>query len=221
MLVLLAGVPAQLRAGESSRRFPPIHTRDAARFDPRCHPDVPNDVWPNGIILSVDRLRIVRWVDRTNGIVWIHAGADDELKPGERLQVCSQEPCDEATTSPRVKAVIKLTRIHDRHLSEATILSEDAKAPIAVGDSFIRSQNKAAKPERTSHKTPGGKPATDGWPRKTLLQEHREKGEPLYWDALDWDPREFPWRRPPDKRMPRPRNPLDWSRRSNVHRTDR
>lgn len=75
---------------------------------------------------------LVRWVNQSNGTVWINLGEADHLRPQITFSVYSGSE-DDALGAER-KASIEVTRILSDKMAEARIINDDPTDPILEGD---------------------------------------------------------------------------------------
>ncbi|QDU94670.1 hypothetical protein [Lignipirellula cremea] len=74
----------------------------------------------------------ISWVNQQQQVVWIDLGMADGLRRGQTFSVVDREATDLRSAIP--KAQIEVTRLIDKHLSEAKILSDEITNPILPAD---------------------------------------------------------------------------------------
>ena len=75
---------------------------------------------------------LIRWVNQSNGTVWINIGEADELRPQVTFSVYDGNEND-AKGAER-KGSIEVTRILSDHMAEARITDDEAIRPLLAGD---------------------------------------------------------------------------------------
>jgi hypothetical protein len=88
----------------------------------------------------------VTWVNQKGRVVWLALGSDDMLKRQTSFSVFGID--DDKPLDSQMKGKVEVTRILDRHLSEARILEDDLSNPIMPGDNIF---SPAWQPGRAEH----------------------------------------------------------------------
>ncbi len=88
----------------------------------------------------------VTWVNQRARVVWVNLGADDGLRRLISFAVIS--PDENNPLKAEKKGSIEVTRVLDRHLSEARIIDDSPSNPIMPGDSVFSA---AWQPGRAEH----------------------------------------------------------------------
>jgi len=77
----------------------------------------------------------ITWVNQRTQVVWIDLGLADGLRRSQTFSVVDRDETNLATATP--KAQVEVTRLIDKHLAEARILSDNIQNPILPGDVFF------------------------------------------------------------------------------------
>lgn len=84
---------------------------------------------------------VIRWIDHGGKKVWIGLGEVDGLRTRTTFNVYKKAPsrfgresAPIAVSVENIKGTIEVTRVLEAHLSEARIITEDIRSPMAMGD---------------------------------------------------------------------------------------
>lgn len=86
-------------------------------------------------VVSVSRPDgVIRWIDNTQGTVWINLGKADNLPVRTSFSVYSKSNSGVTRSSADIKGSIEVTRILEPHLAECKIIGDNIHKPFALGD---------------------------------------------------------------------------------------
>ena len=88
----------------------------------------------------------VTWVNQRARVVWVNLGADDGLR--RQISFAVIGPDENNPLKAEKKGSVEVTRVLDRHLSEARIIDDSPSDPIMPGDSVFSA---AWQPGRSEH----------------------------------------------------------------------
>ena len=88
----------------------------------------------------------VTWVNQRARVVWVNLGADDGLR--RQISFAVIAPDENNPLKAEKKGSVEVTRVLDRHLSEARIIDDSPSNPIMPGDSIFSA---AWQPGRSEH----------------------------------------------------------------------
>jgi hypothetical protein len=92
----------------------------------------------NGVRLA-EPIGKVTWVNQKAKTIWINLGRLDKIAREQQLQIRSAD----LNAKGGEKGVATVTRILDKHLSEARILKQSTENPILPGDQLFQAKEKA------------------------------------------------------------------------------
>ena len=93
---------------------------------------------------------IIRWVENSNGMVYINLGSDDKLKERTTFSVYAKDSSGIGKGQEDIKGSIEVVRIIDAHTAAAKIVDEDLYRPMAQGDQIYSPLWTAGRAERFS-----------------------------------------------------------------------
>ncbi len=80
----------------------------------------------------------IRWIEKTQGVVWINLGQTDGVARTMRFQVREKADPKSGNQPQAVKGTIEVSRIVDGHTSEARIILDDQNNALAKGDEIVQ-----------------------------------------------------------------------------------
>jgi hypothetical protein len=101
---------------------------------------------------------VVQWIAPERQVVWIGLGAADGIKSRMKFQVFEKGTGEKRDPPPAVKGKIEVSRIIDRHTSEARILEEQPNIALKKGDEIVL-VDEAARPDERPDGTAKSKSA--------------------------------------------------------------
>ena len=77
---------------------------------------------------------LIRWINNTQGTVWINLGKADKLPVRTTFSVYSKSHSGVTRGTADIKGKIEVTRLLEPHLAECKIVGDNIHKPFALGD---------------------------------------------------------------------------------------